>query len=145
MKKWQLTLVVGIVLGLLAIIGLKVFVSLRKDRVSITKNQFQVSRTNIWEVNKGLDLFYVDCGFNPTTEQGLKALVKKPEIEPLCEAWGPPYVKGLPVDKWNNPIIYELDSHGNVQLRTLGRDGRPGGKGLDADEIMPDGKSYQVF
>ena len=40
----------------------------------------------------------------------------------------------IPVDPWGNPYLYlNPGNNGEIDIYTLGRDGRPGGEGLDAD------------
>ncbi|MEJ2274682.1 MAG: type II secretion system major pseudopilin GspG [Woeseiaceae bacterium] len=70
----------------------------------------------------------------PTTEQGLEALVTRPN-DPSIRNWKPGgYLDRLPVDPWGNPYQYlNPGNNGEIDIYTLGRDGRPGGEGLDAD------------
>lgn len=94
------------------------------------KSQRKEAEIQIKEVSKELDLFYTDCGFYPTTEQGLRALTAS---VPECKNWGPdPYMKKEPLDPWGTPLVYE--SHGSsYTLKSLGRDKKDGGSGLDED------------
>lgn len=39
-------------------------------------------------------------------------------------------------DEWGNQIIYTVDSEGFITLTSLGRDGKPGGKGKNSDTIL---------
>lgn len=85
------------------------------------------------EVGKALDMFYTDCGYYPSSEQGLQALIEAPAGDPSCSAWGPdPYVKKVPRDPWNHEYIYESEG-GTYVLMSLGRDNREGGSGEDED------------
>jgi general secretion pathway protein G len=54
-----------------------------------------------------LKLYELDNGFFPTTEQGLKALIKKPSTSPIPQIWNGPYLETLPVDPWSRPYQYE--------------------------------------
>lgn len=53
-----------------------------------------------------LDLYQMDNGFYPATEQGLAALRVKPNSSPVPSNWNGPYIKRKPIDPWGNPYIY---------------------------------------
>lgn len=78
-----------------------------------------------------LDLFWTDCGFYPTTEEGLAVLTNKEKLKKSCPAWTG-YGSRFQTDAWGRPVNYEGVKDGYV-LRSLGRDGKTGGEGLDAD------------
>ncbi len=80
-----------------------------------------------------LDLYYLDNGVFPTTEQGLGALVVKPE---QLASWNGPYVrkKNSLVDPWGVQYQYESPGkYGKFDLFSLGQDKKKGGEGDDAD------------
>jgi len=60
------------------------------------------------EVNipTALKLYELDNGYFPTTEQGLKALLKKPVTEPVPQNWNGPYLEKMPLDPWGKPYQY---------------------------------------
>jgi general secretion pathway protein G len=70
----------------------------------------------------------------PSTEQGLEALVTKPN-DPAITNWkSGGYLDRVPKDPWGNPYQYlKPGNNGEIDIYTLGRDGRPGGEGIDAD------------
>ena len=69
----------------------------------------------------------------PSTQQGLEALVTKPSGEPDAKNWSQ-YVQKLPDDPWGQPYQYlSPGQHGDYDVYTLGKDGRPGGEGVNAD------------
>jgi general secretion pathway protein G len=83
-----------------------------------------------------LDAYRLDTGQYPTTEEGLAAL----RVQPLNSdqpGWRGPYLrKTVPLDPWHR--VYEYRSPGvqnpdSYDLYSLGRDGRPGGDGENAD------------
>ena len=77
-----------------------------------------------------LDLYELDCGQYPTTEQGLSALVTKPSSAPVPDEWRGPYIKKLPLDPWKRPYIYKSPGEHNIgdyDLSSWGRDGAEGG------------------
>ena len=75
-----------------------------------------------------LDLYELDNGQYPTTEQGLKALLKKPSSSPEAINWNGPYLKKkkIPKDPWNNlynyisPGVYNANEY---DLSSYGPDG----------------------
>ena len=119
-------LVVMVIIGLLA--G---FVAPRYF-AQVGKSQVKVARAQIDALDKALDQFRLDVGRYPTTEEGLQALMVKPGNDPK---WGGPYLKkGVPPDPWGRAYIYQQPgTHGDFELLSYGRDGRPGGTGEDAD------------
>jgi general secretion pathway protein G len=82
-----------------------------------------------------LDDFKRVCGFYPTTDQGLDALVHAPQGQPQCKNYDPAgFIQGghLPKDGWDHDFLYESDGNKFV-IRSLGSDGQPGGTGRAAD------------
>ncbi len=82
-----------------------------------------------------LDDFRRECGFYPTNDQGLEALLHKPTSGRECKNYDPEgYIKGksIPKDGWNNDFLYESDGNKYV-IRSLGNDGVEGGQSYDAD------------
>jgi len=122
--------VVIIVLGLLAgLVGPRIL-----GRVSEAKTT--TARTQIDLLAVALDSYRLDNGSYPTTEQGLEALRDRPVREPVSANWKGPYLrKAVPLDPWGQPYIYTAASTqaAAFELRSLGKDGKPGGEGEDAD------------
>ena len=80
-----------------------------------------------------LDLFNLDAGHYPSTDEGLAALVRRP---PDVAAWNGPYLKGgnVPNDPWSHAYIYRAPGeHGPFDIVSLGSDGQEGGSGTAAD------------
>ena len=80
-----------------------------------------------------LDLYRLDMGRYPGTEDGLRALIEAP-ME--AERWNGPYLKkeNSLIDPWGEPYEYRFPGdHGDYDLFTLGADGREGGDGEDTD------------
>lgn len=86
----------------------------------------------IADLEKSLELFKLDVGRYPTTEEGLDALVKKPGS---VNGWAGPYLKGgVPTDPWGHPYRYtNSGAGGGIDIVSLGSDGAPGGEGEAAD------------
>ena len=80
-----------------------------------------------------LDLFRLDMGRYPESNEGLQALLEAPSDS---ERWNGPYVKKANslIDPWGRPYEYfSPGDHGEYDLFTLGADGVDGGDGEDAD------------
>jgi general secretion pathway protein G len=91
------------------------------------------AKAQINDFTTALGTYKLDTGHYPTTEQGLQALRVKPQG---VERWDGPYLtKDLPVDPWGNAYIYKYPGdHGDEpDIMSLGRDGKAGGDGEDAD------------
>ncbi len=96
-------LVVIAILGLLAaLVGPRLFNILGGAKTSLAKQQIE-------NIGGALDLYKLDVGSYPTTEQGLAALTTKPSD---VETWNGPYTKtgGVPQDPWNHPWAYHNPS-----------------------------------
>jgi general secretion pathway protein G len=125
-------LVVIIVLGLLAsLVGPQIV-----RHVSEAKSA--TARTQIDLFGVALDSYRLDNGSYPTTEQGLDALRRKPSRDPVPPNWRGPYIrKDVPQDPWGRPYRYvspaAAAAGGGYELGSLGKDGKPGGEGEDAD------------
>lgn len=90
----------------------------------------KTAAVQIADLDKSLELFKLDVGRYPSTEEGLEALVKKPGS---ANGWNGPYLKGgLPTDPWGHAYRY-TSSGGNIEILSLGADGAPGGEGENAD------------
>lgn len=85
----------------------------------------------IADLEKALELYKLDVGRFPSTEEGLDALSKKPAT--VTAGWNGPYLKGgVPADPWGKPYRYAMTNNA-VEIVSLGADGAPGGDGENAD------------
>ena len=87
----------------------------------------------IRDFEQALELYKLDVGRFPRTEEGLEALVDKPSS---AKGWNGPYLKKstIPDDPWGNAYQYRYPGkNGGVDIVSMGADGRPGGSGEDAD------------
>ncbi len=115
-------LVVMVIIGLLAgLVAPRYFEQVGKSNVKI-------ARAQIVSLGQALDQYRLDVGTYPTTEEGLDALVNKPQS---ASRWSGPYLqKAVPVDPWDRPYQYRSPGeHGDYDLFSLGKDGRGGGTG----------------
>ncbi|MDY6842629.1 MAG: type II secretion system major pseudopilin GspG [Thermodesulfobacteriota bacterium] len=97
------------------------------------------ARIQIQNFEQALNLYYLDNGFYPTTEQGLMALVEIPTIGKIPSHWkeGGYLEKGkVPKDPWGNsyiyisPGVYDTDGY---DIESYGSDGEDGGEGKNSD------------
>ena len=98
----------------------------------VGRSEVQVARAQIESLEKALDQYRLDMRRYPSAEEGLEALVAKPQA---AEAWQGPYLKkAVPADPWGRAYVYRVPGEkGGFQLLSYGRDGKPGGSGEDAD------------
>ena len=121
-------LVVLAILGLL--IGLVAPAALRQ----LGSAKEKIAHQSIERLAGVLDIYKLDLGTYPTTEQGLMALIERPSGQPR---WNGPYLKGekVPEDPWGRPFIYHNPSQRaghEYDLYSLGPTGQPGGTGAAA-------------
>ena len=119
-------LVVLVVLGLLAGIVAPRYFS------QLGRSEAKVARAQIEGLAKALDLYRLEVGRYPSSEQGLQALVSAPTDE---ARWSGPYLqKKVPDDPWGHAYIYRYPGeNGEYDLLSLGKDGQPGGDGENAE------------
>jgi general secretion pathway protein G len=87
---------------------------------------------------QALNLYRLDNGAYPTTDQGLAALVERPTTPPVPKTWrSEGYVDRVPSDPWGNPYVYVLATPQRYLLKSLGADGVEGGDGLAGDIDAP--------
>lgn len=118
-----------IVISIIAMIGSFVGSAVMKK---YAESQVQSTRIQMKQVGLVLDDFKRICGFYPTTEQGLEALVSKPQGRE-CKNYDPEgFIKKVPNDAWGNAFIYTSDGN-KYELKSLGADGVEGGEGVNKD------------
>ena len=118
-------LVVMVIIGLLAgLVAPRYF-------EQIGKSNTKIARAQIESLGKALDQYRLDVGAYPTTEEGLQALMTKPQDAPH---WSGPYPqKAVPPDPWDRPYQYRSPGeHGDYDLYSYGKGGQPGGSGENA-------------
>ncbi len=125
-------MVVVVILGILATIVLTNVMG-REDEARIN-----AAKTQIRSLEGALDGYKLDNGFYPSTDQGLDALIHKPETGRIPQKWKEDgYLKParIPKDPWGNPYQYFSPGSDNreYEIITYGADGEPGGEGKNAD------------
>jgi len=96
-------LVVVAILGLL--IGLVAPVALRQ----LGSARTSIAQQSIERLGSILEMYKLDVGTFPTTDQGLQALITRPATSPR---WNGPYIKGdsAPLDAWGRSYLYRSPS-----------------------------------
>ncbi|OFZ79347.1 MAG: type II secretion system protein GspG [Bdellovibrionales bacterium RIFOXYD1_FULL_53_11] len=123
----EMMIVVAVIALIMGLVGTNVMSRFQKAKYESTKLQMK-------QLGVVLDNFKLDCGFYPTQDQGLDALIKKPGGRE-CKNYDPSgYFREnkVPNDGFGNPFIYESDGNKFV-LKSLGNDAKEGGSGLDKD------------
>ena len=123
-------MVVVVILGILAAVIVPNLLS-RPDMAKVTK-----AKLDIKSIEESLGLFKLDNGFYPSTEQGLEALVTKPQTGRIPTRYSVDgYLKKVPLDPWDKPYIYISPGVNNpdFDLTSHGSDNEPGGEGFAAD------------
>jgi len=122
-------MVVVIIIGVLAaFVGPRIFRRVGESRATAAKNQMQA-------FENALDMFYIDTGRYPSTEEGLEALNVKPEE---LKNWKGPYLKKkVPKDPWGNDYVYRSPGEDgrDYDIICYGADGQEGGEGDNADVV----------
>jgi general secretion pathway protein G len=122
-------MVVVVILAVLAAIVVPKIMS-RPDEARVT-----AAKADIAGITQALKLYRLDNTFYPTTEQGLQALVAQPATAPAPTNWKRGgYLDRMPKDPWGREYQYlNPGVRGEIDVFSLGADGRPGGEGMNAD------------
>ena len=93
------------------------------------------AKGDIATIMQALKLYRLDNQRYPTGEQGLAALVAKPEQPPVPPNWKPGgYLEKLPKDPWGRPYVFVNPGvRAEVEVMSFGADGQTGGAGIDSD------------
>jgi general secretion pathway protein G len=121
-------LVVLAIMGMLAvIIGPQVIRYLGSSRSQTAKVQIQ-------NISSALEFYRLDVGRYPSSEEGLKALVKPPAT---AAAWNGPYLAqdSALTDPWGNAYKYRVPGQNSeADVFSFGADGTEGGS-RDAKDV----------
>ncbi len=120
-------MVVVVILGILAALIVPRVVGRTDEARAVAAKQ------DVAAIMQALKLYRLDNGRYPTTEQGIAALVTKPQGEPVPANWQK-YLDKVPKDPWGNAYQYLSPGvRGDIDVFSLGADKQPGGSGPDAD------------
>ncbi len=110
-------MVVVVILGVLAAIIVPNVIG-RADDAKLVK-----AKQDVLAIENALEMYRLDNGFYPSTDQGLAALVKRPENDPKPLSWREGgYIKQLRQDPWGNPYQYlNPGSHKEIDIFSNGK------------------------
>jgi general secretion pathway protein G len=130
-------MVVIVILGILAALIAPRLIG-RTEDAKIVQAKVQIEG-----FETALKLYRLDNGFYPTTEQGLQALVQRPETSPAPRKWrsgGYLEKSRIPQDPWGNEFVYlSPGTHGDYDIIFYGADGVQGG-----DDANQDVNSWEI-
>jgi len=99
------------------------------------KAKADAAKIEIGQIGQSLDLFKLEVGRYPSSQEGLQALIAQP---PGVNNWNGPYWKKstLPKDPWGNEYKYVAPGQtGPYDIVSLGADGKEGGDGVNKDIV----------
>lgn len=120
-------------LVVLAILALLIGVVAPQVMKHLGKAKSDSARLQIEDLGAALDMYYLEIGDYPTTDQGITALIKSPEN---VNNWNGPYMKKkkIPMDPWQQEYHYQSPGeNGDYDLYTLGKDNQLGGEKENKD------------
>jgi len=115
----ELLIVIVILGGLVAVVAPGLMDSAdqaKRDTVCLKMN----------DIGKRLDMFKLDNGIYPDTEEGLEALLSNPDSEKYPNYRAKPYLKKLPKDSWKTPFVY-IKKGDEFELVSFAADRKEGG------------------
>lgn len=127
---FEMIIVVAILGLLVALVAPRLTGNLEKSKITTTKTQ-------IANLSTSIEQFYLEVGRYPSREEGLAALIERPQsVEE--EKWNGPYTEKdiLPRDGWDHPFEYDPpdeENNNRYVIRSLGADGRTGGEKNNTD------------
>lgn len=120
-------------LVVLAILGLLVGLVGPRVMSTLGGSKTQTARIQISDLSTALDIYRLEVGGYPASDEGLQALVERPSD---AKNWNGPYLKKnqVPKDPWGFDYNYRSPGeHGPFDLWSLGADNREGGEGENQD------------
>jgi general secretion pathway protein G len=124
----ELLIVIVILGGLVAVVAPGLMDSAdqaKRDTVCLKMN----------DISKRLDMFKLDNGVYPDTEEGLDALVSNPDPEKYPNYRAKPYLKKLPKDSWKTPFVY-INKGDEFELVSFAADRKEGGEENNKDILF---------
>lgn len=126
----ELLVVIAIIATLASVVAPAIFANVGDARINVTRSQIQI-------FGLALDTYHLHNDAYPATEQGLAALRSTPIGGDPPRSWRGPYLRQpVPRDPWGREYLYVspgIVNSTSYDLYSLGRDGKPGGAGEDAD------------
>lgn len=119
-------MVVVIILGILAAVVVPMSIE-KPCEARIVK-----AKQDMRAIESALEMYRLDNYQYPSSDQGLEALVVKPNTIPEPKNWKQ-YMKRQANDPWGNPYQYMLVDDDKIEIITLGADGVVGGEKCNSD------------
>jgi general secretion pathway protein G len=136
----ELIVVIAIIATLAAVVAPAIFQNVGDAKTGAAKSQIEM-------LSLALNSYRLDNDGYPTTDQGLNALRVAPVAGNIPGNWRGPYLtRALGNDPWGHPYNYRspgIENPTSFDLFSLGKDGKPGGTGEDADITSWGGEVHQ--
>ena len=124
----ELLIVIVILGGLVAVVApglMDAADGAKRDTVCLKMN----------DLGKRLDMFKLDNGNYPETEEGFQALLSNPDVEKYPNYRAKPYLKKLPKDSWKTPFVY-INKGSEFELISFASDRKEGGEESNKDILF---------
>lgn len=122
-------MVVVVILGILAAIIVPKIMSRPEQARAVKVKQ------DLLAIQSALDLYKLDNGMYPTTDQGLQSLIKKPTNSPIPQNWkSDGYLQQLPMDPWGQEYQYNNDNE-KLKIYSFGPKGKDGNSEISNSNI----------
>lgn len=94
----------------------------------VGKSRRERAKMDISRLESAVELYYMQYGSYPSSQQGLQALTQSSQSHPNG------IISSMPTDPWGNAYVYRYPGqYGRFDIVCYGADGAPGGKGENAD------------
>lgn len=123
----EMLVVITIIGMIMALVGPRVLNYLSESKAKAAKIQIE-------SFSSALDLYYLDLGRYPTSNEGLTGLTRSNNQA----GWNGPYLRGglVPNDPWGHVYVYRSPgASAPYEIISLGSDGQEGGSGTAADIV----------
>lgn len=124
----ELLIVIVILGGLVAVVApglMDAADEAKRDTVCLKMN----------DLGKRLDMFKLDNGIYPETEEGFEALLSNPDPDKYPNYRAKPYLKEMPKDSWKTPFVYIKKGEG-FELISFAADRKEGGEESNRDILF---------
>ena len=124
----ELLIVIVILGGLVAVVApglMDAADGAKRDTVCLKMN----------DLKKRFDMFNLDNGIYPDTEEGFEALLSNPDADKYPNYREKPYLKELPKDSWKTPFIY-IKKGSDIEIISFGADRKEGGEESNKDILF---------
>ena len=124
----ELLIVIVILGGLVAVVApglMDAADGAKRDTVCLKMN----------DLKKRFDMFKLDNGNYPDTEEGFEALLSNPDADKYPNYRAKPYLKKMPKDSWKTPFIY-ISKGSDIELISYASDRKEGGEENNKDILF---------